>query len=387
MATPAKLAAVLSVVCSAALWGGTPLGSFLVTNDDIAPDIPNTATFYTIDADGTLGATTSVVTGGGGIAGGFFAAARVIVVPSGSDACVFVSDALSGDIVGIDAATRKFAGLFRGGPTDSGTANGIGFAASATYLYANFTSTSTIATFEMQSGCQLAFVSDIHAGGLNGGVPDGMAAGGGILVVTYGDGSIESFNISGGEPVSNGDLQNSTGAADDYLPNGVIVTGDGHYAIFGDASTASVVEVSDISSGMLTPTLVYPLGPAWNSGSVRLSPDETVLYVSNDSAGQVTAGFFNSVTGQIQPGCTSASLAGFYTAFSYIGGAGLQLATGSGGIVYVPEYGLGGPSRIGMLQFTRSGSACMLTEAPASPVTDPRATSEVLSIAVYPGAP
>src|SRR6202023_1939370 len=92
------------------------------------------------------------------------------------------------------------------------------------------------------------------------GVIDGMAIHGNMLVATYGDGSIESFDISSGTPVSNGDKQNSTA----YLksqgatyPNGVEITKDGRYAIFGDTSTSTIVEVSDISSGKLSKTSVY----------------------------------------------------------------------------------------------------------------------------------
>jgi hypothetical protein len=93
----------------------------------------------------------------------------------------------------------------------------------------------------------------VLAVGLNSGVVTGMAMHGSMMVVTYGDGSIESFNIAGGAPVSNGDAQNSSGLANDHLPNGVDITADGHYAIFGDASTVTTLEVSDISSGKLTP--------------------------------------------------------------------------------------------------------------------------------------
>ncbi len=46
-------------------------------------------------------------------------------------------------------------------------------------------------------------------------------------------------------------------------------------AIFGDTSTQIVVEVSDISSGKLTPTVVYTSKAGINSSNVMLSPDET----------------------------------------------------------------------------------------------------------------
>ena len=77
-----------------------------------------------------------------------------------------------------------------------------------------------------------------------------MAVHANLLVVTYVDGSIESFETSNGEPVPSGDKQNSTGFVEEGdEPGGVDITSDGHYAIFGDVSVTTTVEVSDISSG------------------------------------------------------------------------------------------------------------------------------------------
>jgi hypothetical protein len=64
-----------------------------------------------------------------------------------------------------------------------------------------------------------------------------MAAHANTLVATYVDGSIESFDISQGVPVSNGDKQNSTAfLKSGAYPGGVDITQDGHFAIFGDVS-------------------------------------------------------------------------------------------------------------------------------------------------------
>jgi hypothetical protein len=376
------------VFCAAALGGDTSVGSFIVTNDDLAPPFPSTATFYSVNPDGTLGGPTSVETGGTGIGGGSFAVARVIAMPNcNDDACVYASNAWDGDVAGIDAMTHTLAGTFYGSPSDSGSTNGIGLAANTHYLYATYTASTTIATFQVQAGCTLSFMGDVFAAGLNGGVVGGMAIHGNIMVVTYGDGSIESFDISGGVPVSNGDQQYSTGSSDDHLPNGVVITQDGHYAIFGDASTRTTVEVSDISSGKLSPTMAYVLGTAWNSGNVRLSSDDKLLFVANNSSGQVTAAFFDHVSGKVYPGCTSNILKGFYTNFPYVGNIDLQANPGGGVIVYVPEFGATGKPFIGMLEFAISGTTCTLTESANSPVTDPGHFAYLLSIAAYPPAP
>jgi hypothetical protein len=201
-------------------------------------------------------------------------------------------------------------------------------------------------------------------------------------VVTYGDGSIESFNVSNGTPVSNGDAQNSTGAlaaAFATYPTSVEITQDGHYALFGDTSTSNVIEVSDISSGKLAKTV--PLGHAINSSSILLSPDETMLYVSNTQGDKVSAAFFNSSTGQLTYGCSSGSLKGYVSNFSYLGSLALETNTGTGSVLYAAEYGT--VSGIATMNVSVSSGTCTLTETASSPVNDPD-SSGLLSIAAFP---
>ena len=369
------------------------VGSFLATNNDVPlfnpPQGPagSTVTFYSIESNGALDNKVVVPTGGVGISGGFFASSRIAIVPQRSDVCVFASNAASGDISGISAGTLTVTGTFLGSRTDTATTNGIGLAANANYLYATFSTSSTIATFSVEPGCTLAFVGDVFAVGLNTGVVGAMAIHGATMVVTYGDGSIESFNISAGVPVSNGDAQNSSGFANDHLPNGVDITADGHYAIFGDASTVTTLEVSDISSGKLTPTIAYDVGSSWNSGNLRLTPDESLIIVSNNSGGAVTAVPFDKSSGRIGSGCTSGPLRGFYSTWSYAGAAELQLPSALGGLIYVPEFGSNGYSSIGVVQLTRTGNTCTIGELSSSPIVDNSDLSTLLSIGIYPVRP
>ena len=125
----------------------------------------------------------------------------------------------------------------------------------------------------------------------------------------------------------NGDAQNSTAFTRTpiYFPDGVDITSDGHFAIFGDSAVNVTLEVSDISSGHLTTTIPYTLGGSTNavgpsvraklsginSASVRLSPDESLIFISNNEVGSVSAAFFNRTTGRVSGGCSSPSLAGF----------------------------------------------------------------------------
>jgi sugar lactone lactonase YvrE len=209
-----------------------------------------------------------------------------------------------------------------------------------------------------------------------------MAVHGSILVGTYADGSIESFNISAGMPMSNGDKQNSTGSAGgNAYPNGVDITRDGHYAIFGDTATSTVIEVSDISSGKLTPTVVYKLGNGISSSNIMLSPDETLLYISNTQGDRITAAFFDKSTGKLSKGCVSGNLKGYVTNWSYLAGLALEKTTGTGGMVYVAEFGA--PSSIGMIQVKSGGGKCTLKELSSSPVTDPNSPG-LLSIGAFP---
>jgi 6-phosphogluconolactonase (cycloisomerase 2 family) len=358
---------------------------YVITNDDVPPRDPTSVTFYTVNADGLLTMKKQVLTGGIGIAGGYFAANRVNVLDSGDEECVYASQATSGDIVGVVVRTQSVGGSARGSTNDGGRSNGIGLAMNAQYLYASFTDSNTIGTFQVLPGCKIKFVGDIAVGGLQGGVIDGMSVHGSMLVATYGDGSIQSFNISAGVPVSNGDEQNSTGSrGGNTYPSGVDITQDGHYAIFGDTAPFTIVEVSDISSGKLAPTVVYRLGNGINSSNILLSPDETLLYISNNQGDRITAAFFDKSTGKLTKGCTSNGLKGYVKDWSYLGALALEETTGTGGMIYVAEFGA--PSSIAEIVVNSANGKCTLTESSKSPVADPNSPG-LLSIGAFPPRP
>ena len=381
-----RVTAALIGVCIASAFAADPgKPHYVMTNDDVPPQNETSVTFYTVNADGLLTVKKKVPTGGIGIAGGYFAANRVNALDSGNAECVYASQATSGDIVGIVVRTLTIGGSARGSTKDGGRTNGIGLAMNSQYLYASFTDSNTIGTFQVLPGCKIKFIADLKVVGLQGGVIDGMALHGNMLVASYGDGSIESFDISGGVPVSNGDEQNSTGSrGGNTYPTGVDITQDGHYAIFGDTSPFTVVEVSDISSGKLTPTVVYRLGRNLNSSNILLSPDESLLYISNNQEGSITAAFFDKSTGKLSKGCVSHSLKGFVSKWSYLASLALQKTTGTGGKLYVAEYGA--PSSIGILNVTSAGGKCTLTESSGSPVADPNSPG-LLSIGAFPPRP
>jgi 6-phosphogluconolactonase (cycloisomerase 2 family) len=383
-----RMTVVLVGVCVAsgfAAAAGKP--HYIVTNDDVPPINPTSVSFYTVGSNGLLTLKAKLPTGGIGIGGGYFAENRLNILDSGNQECVYAAEAESGDIVGVLVRTLTLGGTANGSPKDSGTTNGIGLAMNSQYLYASFTDYSTIGTFKVLPGCKLKFVGDISVIGLQGGTIDGMVIHGNIMVTSYGDGSIESFNISAGVPVSNGDEQNSTASHDgtsNTYPNGIDITQDGHYAVFGDTSPLTVVEVSDISSGKLTPTVVYHLGNGINSSNILLSPDETLLYISNNQGDRITAAFFDKATGKLSKGCASNSLKGYVKDWSYLGALALENTTGTGGMVYVAEYG--SPSSIAEIKVMSTGTSCTLEELPKSPVSDPNSPG-LLSIGSFPPRP
>ncbi len=383
---PSRVMALVLAVC---IFNGIAVGAdkphWVVTNDDVPASFTNSVSLFAVATGGQLTLKDKVLLRTGGIAGGYFAANRVNVLDNGNAECLYASTAQTGEIVGIVLKTLVIGGTATGSKKDTGVSNGVGLAMNATYLYASFTDSNTIGTFSVLPGCKIKFVGDISVGGLQGGFIDGMAIHGDIMVVTYGDGSIESFNISSGEPVSNGDEQNSTGSRrGNTYPSGVDITQDGHFAIFGDTSPFTVVEVSDISSGKLTPTVVYNLGKEINSSNVLLSPDETLLYISNNQSGTITAALFDKSEGKLTRGCVSDPLKGFVSNWSYLASMAFDEITGTGGVVYVAEYGA--PSSIGEVNVKSSGGKCTLTESSHSPVVDGN-SSGLLSIGAFPPRP
>jgi len=366
---------------------------YVLTNDDGV--LHNYVSFYlagTGQGGPTLTYQNGVNTGGKGIGGGYFASPRVNLLPDSSAQCVYASNAGTGDISGINISTQSRSGVFPASPNDAGDANGIGLVLNTNYLYAGYSTSNTIATFSVLPGCQLSFLGDVTAAGLNGGSPSGMALRGNILVVAYADGSIESFNVANGMPISNGDAQNSTAYAAAYFAEGVDITQDGHFAIFGDSSIPTTVEVSDISSGKLTPTVQYTVGTTIhavgsgvNSASIRLSPDESLLYVGNNDGGSVSAAFFDKNTGRVTRGCKSPTLRGFYNPWAFVGSLATRDTTGTGGVLYVAEFGFTS-SFIGFLEVRSDGINCTLTEAANSSVAD-QLSNGLLSIQVFPPRP
>ena len=369
---------ILILAMSSSAQGATP---YIITNDDAS--FPSTGvSFFAVGPNGGLTFRKLVATVGFGIGGGLFGASRIRVLNNPNQACVFASEAGTANVIGIDINTLAVGGSASGSATDDGSGNGIGLAVNDQYLYAGFAESNTIGTFHLLSGCGLTFINDTSVAGVQGGFINGMALHGNMLIATYTDGTIESFDISGGTPQSNGDKQLSSGTVRTRgatFPNSIDITSDGHFAIFGDTSTSLVVEVSDLSSGKLGKPKVYTSTASISSSNVVLSPDETILYVVNTQGDSVSALFFDRTTGKLTPGCTSDPIRGHSTDWSYLASAALASTTGDGGGVYVAEF----PSGIARIKLNVKGKTCTLREAVQSPFTDKNAAG-LLSIGAFP---
>lgn len=84
-------------------------------------------------------------------------------------------------------------------------------------------------------------------------------------------------------------------------------------------------------------------------------------------------------------GCTSPPLTGFYNPWAFAGSVITRDPTGTGGVLYVAEYGFTN-SFIGILNIASDGTNCTLTESSASEIADPQ-SSGLLSLSVYPPRP
>lgn len=378
---------------------------YVIVNQDQGFPYPNQVAIYLAggtDMAPTLTPQSQVYTGGFGSYGGYFGLPRVASAPDVNTNCVYVSNSGDNTISPMLLNSQTFVGPYSGSPSDNGVPNGIGMAVNANYLYAGYSTSQTIGVFSTSPGCALTFLQDVPAAGKNSGGPTGIAVNNNILVVTYGDGSIQSFDVTNGIPTPNHDLQNSLGFSGPVtglnsplgnIPNGVDLSQDGRWAIFGDTSTLSLIEVSSLFTfaheQLARTRTFYTLGTSVDAGDVRLSPDGTLLYAVNNESGTVTASFFNTATGLLTRGCTSPPLRNF-NLLPWYGQIATRDTTGTGKVLYVAEFGRyvdesGPPSAVGILTITVNGNTCTLAESPNSPVNVP--LSGALSLGAYPPRP
>jgi len=397
--TSLTLVAVAVAALTTASYAGKKGTSYVLVNDDNA-GAANTISVFTVSGN-TLTGPTTISTGGLGLGGGYFGLPRVSVAHSMKYGnCVYVADADSSDIAGIDMSSMKVTGNFTGGSGDNGASLGIGLTAKVNYVYANFTASETIATFTEQPGCILKYKSSFGpVSGLNGGIIDGWEAHLGRLVATFADGSIGSWDVSHGVPSPQGeptDLQLSTGySSHSGIPVAADISQDGKWAVFADINAGqgtTELEVSAIGSNGLGATVDYPsLGTCSTADCynqvVRFSPDMTLAYTSGDIVGSVTAAYFNTSTGVFGASCTSGTFKNFGSDYFYAAGIATQ-STGTGSNVYVNESGgAQGFNAVAIVDVTSKNGACTLQEDSSSPALDNNSSGFALSDGGSPSRP
>jgi hypothetical protein len=389
---PKILAAVSLIVLLVALGAGSAFAAtnyYVVGNNNTSPT--NNLSIYEVTGTSLTNVST-VATGGEGTGGGYFGQARQSINQDGSNTCVFAADAESGDVAALKVITTtpylKLVKDYTSPDGDSGSYDGIGITVSGGYLYANYTGNGlniapSIGIWQIGSGCTLTFVTHLeNTTGINGGEIDGMAAtpNGKYLVVAYGDGSVGSYAIGGGNISLIGqEIIAGNGVGAGAYAGSVAISSNGQWAIFGDFSPSNdtQLDVASIGSGgVLSATTSYggtgSLGDGVDSNGIALSPDNRFIYIADSYSGQETTVSFDATTGVVTypNGCLT-SLHNYGVTWSYASQVATVANAGSGGGLYVSEGFLSTGSTtsyIGLLEVSsRTGCA---TESSRSPFED-----------------
>ena len=361
--------------------GSLPTGHYVVTNDDIYR-APNRATLFRLNQSSSkLDELKSLGTGGWGLGGGSFGTTQQAFAAVGTNLCVFVSDPGSDDIGAFNFETKvgDYSDF-----TGSGAYTGISLFTHGTTLYAAYSASVNIGIWTINSDCSLTLanapLNTPTFAPVNG---MAVAPNGDTLVVTYAKQKVDSFAISGTTLTEKGpfDSVGDTG--------GVDITKDSKYAIVGDFSdTATEVEVFPIlSGGSLGASDNYNVASGGSdSSNIWLSPDEALLYVSNNVSLQITTLAFNEQAAageQLTFDCISAPLNNPSGGILYnTGGMATASDLGTGTYLYVAESG--NPSAVALLSSPKGG--CPLTEVTGSPFVN-SAGQWAVTVSAYPPRP
>jgi hypothetical protein len=340
---------------------------------------------------------------------------------SSDEGCLFVSESLpspgmpNGDIAAfrVDGNTGVlyFSGRFAiaAGNTNSGIA--LTTRKTPPTLYAGYSGSNTIAAWKIDnSKCGLTLKNQLAVTSLNGGAISGMAEtpNGTDLVVSYGDGSIQSIKtIPGFSLIPDcATAIDSTGHTDgnNGFPEQVDITSDSLYAVFGDQPGVSPpfgpteLEMIPLPIGCSSVTTDFGgsivangsfLGSNLDSTDIWISPDENFIYITNEdptkTPGFTTVAFNESAfpgtaTMSLATGCTAGfanpinlkTLSG-HTGFWEAQGIQTHSTTGHGTRVYVgEEWKVEPPASVGMLDLDVAGCT---KEYPGSPFANPGSTT------------
>lgn len=400
--------ALLAVLGAASAPGIHAQNKFIYLNDNNSTSGANTVTSFQKSGPGLLPPVHTPTHGTGYASADDALRQQALYYATGAISCLFVADPKptgtgypKGDITSYVVNTTtgaltiplRFPSPFGA----NGFSSGIGLLVGQKLLFSAYTGTNTIVVWQIlpgTTGCELKAMTHITAIGLFGGFVHDMAfarlAPSGTnnrVVVTYGDGSLQSFKLAGFTLTPDcATPTNSLGHINQgSQPWGVDVTQDGMHAVFA-AELFGATELGSVAVPITcaTPTFDYG-GPALASGlnlgagvdtqNVWISPQEQYVYVNDVLTGQITTVTFTAGTGTVTGlagGCPAGfanptpPLNSYITTWIYPAGIGTAANTGTGNTLYVAESGY--PSSVALLLISPSGC---LKEAPGSPFVDP----------------
>jgi hypothetical protein len=374
----AKISAsiVLVALLIATLTGATAQN--VVTNNDVYR-ATNSATWMRLSGS-ELTIYDTLETKGWGLGGGFFGTSAQVVAGAGANVCVFIADPGSDDIAAFNS--KQYVGSYND-PTGSGAWKGLALAVHGAQLYAGYSASVNIGLWRINADCSLTLANS--AANTPSYAPvDGLAVSpdGKTLVAAYGELDVDSFAISGTKLKERGPFPATGPTA------GIDITSDSKFAITADYSeNETQVEIFPINAdGTLGASDYYLIAQGGaNSNNVWLSPDETLLYISNNYSAQVTTMLFDEKAGT-QNRLTFDCLTTLNSPGGNFYSSGLATAetTGTGSFLYVAEAGINGaPSAIGLLAVQKG--SCPV-EVVGSPFLNP-AGAWPITIAAYPPRP
>ena len=278
--------------------------------------------------------------------------------------CTYVSDGLGPNGDGTNSDIAVFRGTlsathlvenFFSGQGFSGIEYGIGLSINGKYLYAYYSGSVVIEVLQIDpSTCKLTDTGHgVDASGPGLGIAVSITArAGNCLFATYGDGSVGSYKIGGGN--INLVEQQFTGGNTTFggIPAMAAVTKDG-YVLFDDALTnGALYDAYKIGSGcQMTSNPVS--GPYFvtihNSNTFVLAPDGSTIYTIGQASGTIETNHYSGNGLVTETSCEDVAMNGFGTNFAFPGTGATPTTIGAGNGLFVAEasgFG-GGVSHVG----------------------------------------
>ena len=285
------LSPVLVLLLAANLYGQT---SFVYTNDDVLG--PNTVSGFAVAGTGalTLVPGSPFLTGGTGARGGLVAVNRITTCSAAN--LLYVSNAGSNDVSGfsIDPSTGSLV-LVPGSPFSTGgvSAGGISLACTPNgrFLVAASTGSSDITVFGIGGNGALTPIagSPFSVGSTPDGIkisPDGNF----LAVALVNINAMAMFSIAADGTLTPVPGSPFLGASAEALA-GVDINCSGRALFGGNSGDATTIDVFSIApNGALSSLTGSPFTPGvgLNSNVVLLSPNEHLLFASNQQSNSVT---------------------------------------------------------------------------------------------------